>query len=183
MKKLFLAMLALVGIVGLGYIALQAIKMNTKKYSPEATAVFPAKGTPLVTVNYCQPSKKGRTIFGPDGLVPDDIVWRTGSNEATLITFAKDVRIGDSTLKAGTYSLFTIPNPHEWIIIFNEEVGQWGTQYSPNSDILRTPAPSSKLDKPLELFTIKLKGNKQKVSLILMWDYKRVSLPIEIIGS
>ena len=62
---------------------------------------------PLIRVIYSRPQKKDRKIFGE--LVKYDEVWRTGANESTEITFYKDMTVGDKTIKAGTYSLFTIP--------------------------------------------------------------------------
>ena len=70
-----------------------------------------------VKITYGRPHKKGRTIFG--GLVPYGEVWRTGANEATEITLTKDVIINKQRLKAGTYTIFTIPQKDKWKVIFN----------------------------------------------------------------
>src|SRR6476660_6493757 len=82
--------------------------------SPKASAE--GKG---VKVTYGQPSKKGREIFGK--LVPFGQVWRTGANEASEITFNKDVTVGGKPVKAGTYTLFTIPKETEWTVILNSQ--------------------------------------------------------------
>ena len=60
-----------------------------------------------IKVTYCRPHKKDREIFG--GLVPFGKVWRTGANEATEITLTRDINIGGKILKAGSYTIFTIP--------------------------------------------------------------------------
>src|SRR3989337_3651715 len=65
-----------------------------------------------VKITYSQPLKKKREIFG--NVVPYGKVWRTGANEATEITTTKDIQIHDIILKAGTYSLFTIPEQDKW---------------------------------------------------------------------
>src|SRR5690606_27838717 len=75
-------------------------------------------------ITYSQPHKKGREIFGE--LVPYGKVWRTGANEATEITISKAIQVNGTLLKAGTYTLFTIPNKAQWTIIINQGVGLWG---------------------------------------------------------
>ena len=70
--------------------------------SPKATA----KGNDI-EITYGQPSKRGRVIFGE--LVPYGEIWRAGANEATEITFKKDMSFAGKQVKAGTYALFTIP--------------------------------------------------------------------------
>ncbi|MCP9769574.1 DUF2911 domain-containing protein [Lacihabitans sp. LS3-19] len=77
-----------------------------------------------VKVTYGQPSKRDREIFGK--LVPYNEIWRTGANAATEVTFKKDVNFGGAKVKAGTYTLFTIPNQNEWSVILNSELKQWG---------------------------------------------------------
>jgi hypothetical protein len=78
-----------------------------------------------VKITYGQPAKKNRDIFGK--LVPFGQVWRTGANAATEVTFKNDVSFGGKKVKAGTYTLFTIPNSNEWTVILNSELKQWGS--------------------------------------------------------
>ena len=94
--------------------------------SPKVTVESPDKNIKVV---YGQPSKKGRIIFGADGsssLEKYGKVWRTGANEATEVTFKTDVMFGDKMVKAGTYTLFTIPGEKEWSVLLNSTLGQWG---------------------------------------------------------
>ena len=112
---------------------------NTR-LSPPATASGNVKGT-TITINYSSPAVKGRKIWGE--LVPYDKVWRAGANEATLITFDKDVQMEGKALAKGQYSLYAIPGETEWTIIFNSATGQWGinrdgtTTEDPAKDVLR----------------------------------------------
>src|SRR5690606_37609349 len=101
-------------------------------------------------VDYCQPAVKGRVIFGE--LVPYGQVWRTGANEATVIEINRDVKVAGSDLKAGKYSLWTIPTPEKWTIIFNSETGQWGTMYAEDTDVLKVEVRSSMKDTSTERF-------------------------------
>ena len=89
-----------------------------------------------VTINYSRPGVKGRTIWGD--LVPYDKVWRTGANEATTISFSRDVTIEGKPLPAGTYSLHTIPGKTSWSVIFNKKADQWGSyEYDAAQDALK----------------------------------------------
>ena len=78
--------------------------------SPADIAYFrkSKKDAPVAKVIYSRPQKKDRKIFGE--LVPFGKVWRTGANESTEIDFYKDGTFGGKPVKAGRYSLFTIPN-------------------------------------------------------------------------
>ena len=127
-----------------------------------------------ITVTYGRPYKKERKIFG--ALEPYGKVWRTGADQATQITFAKDVTFGGQPVKAGTYTLFTIPNPDEWTIILNSQLGQWGHfsyDKHKDKDVLQVKVPSIKLDSVVEQHTIRF----DKSNLIIEWDDTRVAVP------
>ncbi len=96
-----------------------------------------------VVIEYGRPNVKGRKVWGK--LVPYGEVWRTGANEATTISFGAPVTVEGEPLDAGTYSLFTIPNEDDWVIIFNKTAEQWGAfNYDPDQDALRvTVTPES----------------------------------------
>lgn len=129
-----------------------------------------------VSVDYGQPSKRGRVIFG--GLEPYGQVWRTGANEATTITFKKDGIFGGKPVKAGTYTLFTVPREKDWDIILNSKLGQWGAyEYEKikGSDVLQVTVPSTHTKDVTEVFTITV----QQDALILDWDQTRVSVPMK----
>jgi hypothetical protein len=105
------------------------------RVSQKAT-VMQTVGLTDVTINYCRPGVKGRTIWGE--LVPYDAVWRTGANEATTINFTQAVKINGKPLPAGLYSLHTIPGKTAWTIIFNKKAEQWGSyEYDSAQDALR----------------------------------------------
>ncbi|MCS6807907.1 MAG: DUF2911 domain-containing protein [Bacteroidota bacterium] len=149
---------------------------KSKRPSPPATATTTFNGV-TVTVNYSQPAKKGREIFGK--LVPYGEVWRTGANEATTITLSRDAMINGKALKAGTYALFTIPNKSQWTIIINSDAQQWGAyNYNQAKDILRTDVPVATLKEPVERFTINFEQSKNGSILVMMWDTTKVSVPI-----
>jgi Protein of unknown function (DUF2911) len=128
-----------------------------------------------VKVSYGQPSKRDREIFGK--LVPYGEVWRTGANQATEITFAKDTKFGGEAIKAGTYSLFTIPGEKEWTIILNTELKQWGSfGYAKikDKDVLKVKVKTAKTSGVVEKMTIRFEGS----NLIIEWDTTQVSVKV-----
>jgi hypothetical protein len=128
---------------------------KSKRPSPPAVVKTTVRGTD-VTIDYSRPSLKGRAAFGEKSpLAPTGEVWRTGANEATTFTVSKDVKIEGQALPAGTYSLFTIPGPTEWTVIFNKTAKQWGAyEYKAADDVLRVKVKPKPLTQPAEQFTI-----------------------------
>ncbi len=137
------------------------------------------KNNLTIKITYCQPSKKNRKIFG--GLVPYNKIWRTGANEATEITFSENVKINNQIIKAGTYTLFTIPKKEGWTLILNSILGQWGDyRYKQNKDILRTEIPVTSLSETVEVFKISLKDSKDNaISVSMAWENTQADFEIE----
>ena len=126
-----------------------------------------------VTVDYGAPSVKDRVIWGD--LVPYEKVWRTGANEATTIELSQDIMVEGKMLKAGKYSLFTIPTEENWIVIFNETWEQWGAyKYEESKDVLRVEVAPKMLDKNVEKLTFSINGGL----ILLQWE--KLTLPIKV---
>jgi hypothetical protein len=156
----------LLGLVAISFM-LPACAQNRK--SPHETV-----SSENISVSYGRPAKKGRDIFG--ALVPYGKVWRAGADEATEITFKKDGSLGGQPVKAGTYTLFVIPNEKEWTIILNSQLKQWGAyEYDKHKDkdVLKVNVPVGKTDAPVENFTINIENGK----MIMDWDTTRVAVP------
>jgi hypothetical protein len=130
---------------------------------------------PEIKVVYSRPQKKGRKIFG--SLAAYDKIWRTGADEATEIRFSQDVKMGDKTIKAGTYSLFTIPGEKEWTIIINSDLDSWGAySYDKSKDVARINVPVGSGDE-LEVFSIAFKKVDNGYHMVMGWDTTRVEVP------
>jgi hypothetical protein len=146
--------------------------------SPPDSAMVSHAGADM-KVYYCRPSKKGREIFGK--LVPFGAVWRTGANSSTEIVFSKDVSFGGKPIKAGRYSLFTIPNADKWIVILNSKLGEWGAySYNEKTDVARVDAKPMMQADVAEMFTIKLDKADKGAVLMMMWDKTAVSVPVMV---
>ncbi|MDH7462873.1 DUF2911 domain-containing protein [Chitinophagaceae bacterium 26-R-25] len=129
-----------------------------------------------IEITYGRPYKKNREIFG--SLVKYGEVWRTGADEATQITFKKDATFGGKPVKAGTYTLFTIPAEGEWTVILNSQLKQWGAyDYTKNKDkdVLQVKVPSKKIDSAVEQLTIKVEGS----DILITWDKTQVAIPVK----
>ena len=158
-------------------IAFFGLRTFTKSKSPAETVKFDQNGL-SVQVDYCRPYKKDREIFGK--LLPYGQVWRTGANEATIFDVKQDVKIADQLLKAGKYSLWSIPNADKWTIIFNGTTGQWGTNYDETKDILKVEVPASKMAETLEQFKIDLVPATGGSDMMLRWENTEVKVPIRL---
>jgi hypothetical protein len=143
----------------------------THPHSPHDTV-----RTKNFTIAYGRPYKKGRDIYG--GLVPYGKVDRLGADENTTITFTKDATFGGKAIKAGTYSMFSIPTENSWTIILNSNAKQWGAfDYDKNKakDVLQVEVPTKKLDNAVEQLTINADGTMISIE----WDKTKVVIPVK----
>lgn len=149
--------------------------------SPIVIANLKTAENNYIKCTYGQPLKKGRVIFGD--LVPYGKLWRTGANEATEITFTTNIKIGGTSLPAGTYTLFSIPDKDKWTIILNSELGQWGDfTYNAANNVLTYEAIVSKNSDIYEGFTVQFDDQRGGFNMNLLWDDIKVTVPIQVIG-
>ncbi len=150
--------------------------------APSPTSTLEQKvGLTDVTVEYSRPSMRGRTIFG--NLVPYNELWRTGANENTKITFSDDVKIGDQTLKAGTYAIFTKPGEQSWEVVFYSDTNNWGTPQSWDDAKVaaKTTAEVHSMEMDVETFTITLDDlHNNGATLGIIWDNTYVGVPFTV---
>ncbi len=149
---------------------------KSKRPSPPAKVSETIASGAVISIDYSQPSIKGRTI-GKDLEPKDGNVWRTGANEATVFETSKDVKINGQMLAAGKYGLFSISGKDEWTIIFNKTWSQWGAyDYKEGDDVLRVKVKPGKAASFAEkmAFTIDKKGNVN-----LFWGDIQVGFKVE----
>ena len=110
-------------------------KKCASRPSPPARTIT-SLGDADVFITYSQPAVKERQIWGD--LVPYDRIWRTGANEATVLSNTGDILVNGDTLLAGNYALYTIPSKDKWTIILNTKYEVWGAyDYDQSLDVLR----------------------------------------------
>jgi hypothetical protein len=133
---------------------------------------------PLVArVIYSRPQKNGRTIFGD--LLEYGKVWRLGANEATEIEFYQNVKINNTKIKKGRYTLYCIPYQDKWTMIVNKETDTWGSfKYDFKKDIVRMDVPVQKQTEITEAFAMVFEKSTSGINLIMAWDEVKISLPI-----
>ncbi len=146
--------------------------------SPMDMAAFPSSykvSDKMVKVIYSRPQLKGRDLVK---LAPAEKVWRTGANEAAEITFYKDVVFGGKEVKAGTYSLFTIPSSDgDWTVIINRAKNVWGSYYyNEDQDVVRVSGKVSKSEKTIEAFSMMFDKN---MTLKMGWGNTVVSVSVQ----
>jgi len=136
-------------------------------------------GSAHVVVDYGRPHKRGREIFGT--VVPWNQVWRTGANAATGFTTDADLKVGDTTIPKGSYTIWTLPSQSAAKLIVNSQTGQWGTEYDSTKDLARVDMTAGALPQPMETFTIGIdpQGDHGGV-LRLQWDRTQYSLPFTV---
>jgi hypothetical protein len=143
--------------------------------SPHDSVTADLGGT-IVTVVYGRPVKRGRTVWG--GVVPFDQVWRTGADAATSFTVSGPVTLGGTSVPAGSYSLYSLPTGSGATLIVNRQVGQWGTEYHPEQDLVRIPVTVERLTSPIQSFTIGVRESPSGAALVFEWDQLRWLVPI-----
>ena len=165
----------LVGVLLLSTQTLAQIQLPAA--SPAAT-VAQAVGLATVSVEYSRPALKGRTMFGDQ--LPYGKVWRTGADRSTKFTVSDQILINGNSLPAGSYGLFTIPGPTEWVIIFNKDaIGSGAFNYKPENDLIRVRVNAQKTA-PTEYFTIEFTDfTPTTANLSLRWETTEVKLPLK----
>jgi hypothetical protein len=172
----------------------------------QKASVMQTIGVTDITITYSRPPVKGRTIFADapatmearakgeatldnqnerkagEPIVPYNHVWRAGANEATMFVVTDDVLINGQPLKAGTYSLHTVPGKEEWTIVFNNDAGQWGSfTYDEKKDALRVktkPQMVNENQEWLEYTFDPVTDNSATVNI--RWEKVRVPFTVEI---
>jgi len=138
-------------------------------------------GLTNVSLEYSRPAMRGRVIYG--NLVPFGKVWRTGANARTKITFSDDVTVGDATLKAGTYAIFTIPQPESWEVVFYTEHAGGGApaELDETKVAARVSAPVYPMEMEIQSFTISF-GDVTSNSAVLgmLWEKSYVGVKFKV---
>jgi Protein of unknown function (DUF2911) len=166
-----------------------AKKKQRQRVSPHETITATIDGDELKLV-YGRPyttkpgTTEARKIWG--GLVPYGKVWRTGADEATLLTTKEPIEIGGFALAAGTYSLFTVPNEDGTAkLVINKKTGQWGIPYNEDAEkaneLARVDLKKSAIDKAVDQFTMAIEpvgggGGELK----MMWENAQYSIPFTV---
>lgn len=158
---------------------------STGGFSPHETTSAVIDGN-RVTITYGRPHTKNprtgedRKIWG--GLVPWDKAWRTGADEATVLITQRALEIGDTTIPAGAYTLYTVPSESgDSKLAFSKKLGGWGIPVDEKNDLARVDMKKEKLDEPVHQFTMAVAKNPSGGGVIkLMWEDTQYSVPFTV---
>lgn len=160
------------------FVAIESAAGNVKSLSVRDT-VRSNIGDAIFTIDYGSPLMRGRTLLG--GVIPYDMVWRTGANAATQFTSSMPIKLAGLEVPAGTYTLFTAPHMNGVELIVNKEHGQWGTSYKRSLNLGIAKMESETISTPVEKFSITIAPlDKQHGQLVFEWGNFRWIAPIEV---
>jgi Protein of unknown function (DUF2911) len=192
MRKLGLAVVLAVAaalVTSTPAMAQAAKKKQRQRISPHETITATIDGDEMKLV-YGRPytvkpgTTEVRKIWG--GLVPYGKVWRTGADEATLLTTEKPIEIGGYSLAAGTYSLFTVPAEDGTAkLVINKKTGQWGVPYKVDeekaNELARVDLKKKELDKDVTQFTMAIEPQEGGGGVLkMMWEKTQYSVPFTV---
>jgi hypothetical protein len=127
-----------------------------------------------IKIEYSRPSVRGRLIFGE--VVPWNRIWRTGADAATKIYLSKPLYFNGKELPAGAYSIFTMPTPTGFTLIFNKQANIWGTEHNAEYDFLKIPMQMQTLNRPAELLTFEIvTAGSNGGTISFSWDKLKAS--------
>lgn len=126
----------------------------------------------VVTIDYGRPSLKGRDMLSQ---LSDGSFWRMGTNQAAVFTTSVDLDFGTAKVAKGSYSLWLKKEGGKFLLVFNSQTGQWGTQHDATRDVCSVPLKSESLSDPVETFTIDLKEAGKGGAFAMSWGNTRLT--------
>ncbi|MEO8619685.1 MAG: DUF2911 domain-containing protein [bacterium] len=146
--------------------------------SPHVKSVWNV-GAANIAIEYGRPYLKGRA---ESAMMPAGKPWRTGADEATVITFNKALKIGTLSLTPGSYTINTIPGPKEWQFVIGKlsKPGQWGVPYDQSLEIGKTPMKLGKTKAPVEQVTYLVDTTPTGATLRIEWGTQSATIPMTV---
>jgi hypothetical protein len=136
-----------------------------------------------ISITYGRPSLKGRTM-GKDVDPYIGKPWRTGADEATILTTNRPLKFGAISLAPGSYTINTQPGEGEWQLIIGKlgakGQAQWGVPYQKDLEIGRTAMKIDKTKTPVEQLTITIDDTATGGTLRIEWGTTSASAPFTV---
>ena len=176
MKKTFLV-IALLFFSGIFLKQAKAQDFKGLDKSPMDLASYPDNyriSDKVIKIVYSRPQLKGRSLAN---LAKFGKKWRTGANEATEITFFKDVNFGGTPVKSGTYTMYTIPGETNWIVVLSSQLNVWGVYFHKDeNDVAKVTIPVKKSEKIIDVFSIVI---DKDMTIHMGWGDVILSIPVQ----
>jgi hypothetical protein len=152
-----------------------------------AGSVSAVVGLTDVKIDYSRPRIKGRKIFG-DGagfVTPYGLIWRTGANDGTKITFSDEVTVEGTKVPAGTYLIFTWPGESEWTVSLYKDLDLGGDteHYDKTKEAANFKVKSEKLAEKIETLTFNIgdiADDSKTAKVQLTWENTSVKFGIGV---
>jgi len=176
MKKIILLVAVFAFSIGFSN---QAVAQNFKGLdkSPMDIASFPSNyrvSEKVIKIIYSRPQLKGRSL---EKLAPLGKKWRTGANEATEVTFYKDVVFGGTAVKAGTYTMYAIPGKTTWTVALSSQLNVWGVYFHKDeNDVAKVTIPVKQTEENLDVFSIAI---DEDMTINMGWGTTLISIPVQ----
>ena len=171
MRRVMFATTAVVAMAAASLLAQKTTEVHPGKGgSPHVRSAWTIDGA-AITIEYGRPflTRDGKVRADAE-VMPPQKPWRTGADEATVLTTDKPLKFGTVSLPAGTYTINTQPDA-VWEIIFGKlgKPGQWGIPYNASLEIGRAPMTVTKLSKPVEQLTISVEDTPKGGAIRIEW--------------
>jgi hypothetical protein len=146
--------------------------------SPPGTATFTLADGKTITISYSRPKMRERKIYG--GLVPYGEVWRAGANEATSFVTQSNLLVGGTTVPAGSYTLFILPQENgPWKLIVSKKTGEWGIPYpGEQNDFARINMKTATTPAAVQDFTISFDKRGPNAG-VMRFDWENTSASVD----
>ena len=156
-----------------------------KRLSPHETVSSVIDGN-RVTIVYGRPytvkpgTTEARQIWG--GLVPYGKPWRMGADEATLLVTQKPLEINGTTVSAGAYTLYMLPEENGTSkLAIGTRIGQWGVPVDTSHDLARVNLEKKDLDEAVNQFTIAIDRNASSGGVLkFKWEKAEYSVAFTV---
>ena len=176
MKKTFLV-IALLFFSGIFLKQAKAQDFKGLDKSPMDLASYPDNyriSDKVIKIVYSRPQLKGRSLAN---LAKFGKKWRTGANEATEITFFKDVNFGGTPVKSGTYTMYTIPGETNLTVVLSSQLNVWGVYFHKDeNDVAKVTIPVKKSDEIIDIFSIVI---DKDMTIHMGWGDVILSIPVQ----
>jgi hypothetical protein len=169
-----------------GALPLMAQQKRISPHETISTVIGDRRTGNMVTLTYGRPYTKNpktgesRKIWG--GLVPWDKADRLGADEATLLITRQPIQIGETTIPAGAYTLYTVPSesgPSK--LAFSTNIGKWGVPVDETHDLARVDMKKGTLEKPVDQLTLAIEKDPAGGGVLkIMWETTEFSVPFTV---
>ncbi len=129
--------------------------------NPRGKAELALKGNEI-SVEYGRPGLNGRTAQQLLAGLKAGGFWRLGADTSTTFSTAADLSFANGAaggvwVPKGSYSLWAQKQADgSWMLVFNKQTGQWGTQHDAAQDLYSAPLSQRKASELAERVTVAL---------------------------